>query len=137
MTERTKAIEVSLPDRRPSHTIKFVIGGQTCYLTCGEYPDGSLGEIFLVCNKVGSALRSFTDAWAISVSKGLRHGIPLEEYVDAFLNYRFEPNGPVFCEGCGITESASILDFVARYLGITFLKRDDLAGTHRTKGGEL
>ncbi len=125
-----------LPSRRASHTVKFTIGGQTCYLTCGEYEDGRLGEVFVVASKVGSALRSFVDAWAIMVSKSLQYGVPLEEIVETFRDYRFEPNGSVIVDvGEGqepfpITRAASILDFIVRYVAVVFLK--DGASTFTT-----
>ena len=82
-----------LPDRRAGYTQKARIGNHKIYLRTGDYKDGTLGEIFLDMHKEGAAFRSMTNCFAIAVSLGLQHGVPLEEYVDAFLFTRFEPNG--------------------------------------------
>jgi ribonucleoside-diphosphate reductase alpha chain len=85
-----------------------------------------LGEIFLDMHKEGAAFRSMTNCFAIAVSLGLQHGVPLEEYVDAFLFTRFEPNGPV--QGNPhIKMTTSIIDYIFRELAITYLDRHDLA----------
>src|SRR5207244_318585 len=84
-----------LPDRRAGYTQKSRIGNHKIYLRTGEYSDGTLGEIFIDMHKEGAAFRSMTNCFAIAVSLGLQHGVPLEEFVDAFLFTRFEPNGMV------------------------------------------
>ena len=84
-----------LPDRRAGYTQKARIGNHKMYLRTGEYEDGTLGEIFLDMHKEGAAFRSMTNCFAIAISLGLQHGVPLEEFVDAFLFTRFEPNGMV------------------------------------------
>ena len=82
-----------LPDRRAGYTQKARIGNHKIYLRTGEYEDGTLGEIFIDMHKEGAAFRSMTNCFAIAVSLGLQHGVPLDEFVDAFLFTRFEPNG--------------------------------------------
>jgi ribonucleoside-diphosphate reductase alpha chain len=115
-----------LPDRRAGYTQKARIGNHKVYLRTGEYKDGSLGEIFLDMHKEGAAFRSMTNCFAIAVSLGLQHGVPLEEYVDAFLFTRFEPNGLV--QGNPhIKMTTSIIDYIFRELAITYLDREDLA----------
>jgi ribonucleoside-diphosphate reductase alpha chain len=115
-----------LPDRRAGYTQKARIGGHKVYLRTGEYEDGTLGEIFLDMHKEGAAFRSMTNCFAIAVSLGLQHGVPLEEYVDAFLFTRFEPNGAV--QGNPhIKMTTSIIDYIFRELAITYLGRHDLA----------
>ena len=84
-----------LPDRRAGYTQKARIGNHKIYLRTGEYEDGTLGEIFIDMHKEGAAFRSMTNCFAIAISLGLQHGVPLEEFVDAFLFTRFEPNGMV------------------------------------------
>ena len=84
-----------LPDRRAGYTQKARIGNHKVYLRTGEYEDGALGEIFIDMHKEGAAFRSMTNCFAIAVSLGLQHGVPLEEFVDAFVFTRFEPNGIV------------------------------------------
>ena len=115
-----------LPDRRAGYTQKARIGNHKIYLRTGEYEDGTLGEIFLDMHKEGAAFRSMTNCFAIAVSLGLQHGVPLEEYIDAFLFTRFEPNGTV--QGNPhIKMSTSIIDYIFRELAITYLGRHDLA----------
>jgi ribonucleoside-diphosphate reductase alpha chain len=115
-----------LPDRRAGYTQKARIGNHKIYLRTGEYEDGTLGEIFLDMHKEGAAFRSMTNCFAIAVSLGLQHGVPLEEYIDAFLFTRFEPNGPV--QGNPhIKMTTSIIDYIFRELAISYLDRHDLA----------
>jgi ribonucleoside-diphosphate reductase alpha chain len=115
-----------LPDRRAGYTQKSRIGSHKVYLRTGEYEDGSLGEIFIDMHKEGAAFRSMTNCFAIAVSLGLQHGVPLDEYVDAFLFTRFEPNGMVQGNPY-IKMSTSIIDYIFRELAITYLNRHDLA----------
>ncbi len=115
-----------LPNRRGGYTQKAVVGGHKIYLRTGEYSDGSLGEIFLDMHREGAAFRSLMNCFAIAISLGLQHGVPLEEYVEAFLFSRFEPNGIV--EGNkSIKMATSIIDYIFRELAITYLDRNDLA----------
>ncbi len=115
-----------LPDRRAGYTQKARIGNHKLYLRTGEYEDGSLGEIFLDMHKEGAAFRSMTNCFAIAISLGLQHGVPLEEYIDAFLFTRFEPNGTV--QGNPhIKMTTSIIDYIFRELAISYLGRHDLA----------
>jgi ribonucleoside-diphosphate reductase alpha chain len=115
-----------LPDRRAGYTQKSRIGNHKIYLRTGEYEDGTLGEIFIDMHKEGAAFRSMTNCFAIAVSLGLQHGVPLEEYADAFLFTRFEPNG-VVQGNPHIKMSTSIIDYIFRELAITYLGRHDLA----------
>ncbi len=115
-----------LPYRRGGYTQKAVVGGHKIYLRTGEYSDGTLGEIFLDMHREGAAFRSLMNSFAIAISLGLQHGVPLEEYVEAFLFSRFEPNG--FVQGNGsIKRATSIIDYIFRELAITYLDRNDLA----------
>ncbi len=115
-----------LPDRRAGYTQKARIGNHKIYLRTGEYEDGTLGEIFIDMHKEGAAFRSMTNCFAIAVSLGMQHGVPLEEYLDAFLFTRFEPNGIVQGNPY-IKMSTSIIDYIFRELAITYLGRHDLA----------
>jgi len=115
-----------LPFRRAGYTQKAVIGGHNIYLRTGEYEDGSLGEIFLDMHKEGAAFRSMMNCFAIAVSLGLQHGVPLEKYVDAFLFTRFEPNGIVQGNPY-IKMTTSIIDYIFRELAVTYLGRHELA----------
>ena len=114
-----------LPDRRKGYIQKASVGGHKVYLHTGEYDDGELGEIFIDMHKEGAAFRSLMNNFAVSISIGLQHGVPLEDFVDAFVFTRFEPAGPV--TGNDTVKSAtSILDYIFRELGISYLGRDDL-----------
>ena len=115
-----------LPDRRAGYTQKARIGSHKMYIRTGEYDDGTLGEIFIDMHKEGAAFRSMTNCFAIAVSLGLQHGVPLEEFIDAFLFTRFEPNGIVQGNPY-IKMSTSIIDYIFRELAITYLDRKDLA----------
>ena len=115
-----------LPNRRSGYTQKAVVGGHKIYLRTGNYDDGSLGEIFLDMHKEGAAFRSLMNNFAIAVSLGLQHGVPLDEFVDAFVFTRFEPNGMVSGHD-RIRMSTSIIDYVFRDLAINYLGRHELA----------
>jgi ribonucleoside-diphosphate reductase alpha chain len=115
-----------LPSRRGGYTQKAIIGGHKLYLRTGEYEDGTLGEIFLDMHKEGAAFRSLMNNFAIAISLGLQHGVPLEEFVEAFVFTRFEPNGPVKLND-RIKMATSIIDYIFRELAITYLERADLS----------
>ncbi|MBL0060566.1 MAG: vitamin B12-dependent ribonucleotide reductase [bacterium] len=115
-----------LPDRRRGYTQKARIGGHKIYLRTGDYEDGSLGEIFLDMHKEGASFRSLMNCFAIAVSLGLQHGVPLDEYVDAFVFTHFDPNGPVGGND-HIKYATSVIDYVFRELAISYLDRHDLA----------
>ncbi len=128
IVERFVEVERSrrkLPDRRKGYIQKASVGGHKVYLHTGEYEDGELGEIFIDMHKEGAAFRSLMNNFAVAVSLGLQYGVPLEKFVDAFVFTRFEPAGEV--EGNEAIRSAtSILDYVFRELGVSYLGRDDL-----------
>ncbi len=114
-----------LPSRRTGYTQKAKIGMHSLFIRTGEYPDGSLGEIFLDMHKEGAAFRSLLNSFAIAVSLGLQYGVPLEEYVDAFVFTKFEPNGIVLGHK-NIKMATSVLDFIFRDLAFSYLGRTDL-----------
>ncbi|MEZ4464877.1 MAG: LAGLIDADG family homing endonuclease [bacterium] len=115
-----------LPQRRRGYTQKAMVGGHKVYLRTGEYDDGTLGEVFIDMHKEGAAFRSLMNSFAIAVSLGLQYGVPLEEFVEAFVFTRFEPNGMVFGND-RIKMSTSIIDYIFRELAVSYLGRDDLA----------
>ena len=117
---------VSLPSRRNGFAQKARVGGHTIYLHTGEFEDGSLGELFISMSKDGAAFRSLMNCFAIAVSIGLQHGVPLEAYVDSFLFTKFEPNGMVTGND-RIHMATSIIDYVFRELAITYLDRSEVA----------
>jgi ribonucleoside-diphosphate reductase alpha chain len=115
-----------LPDRRTGYTQKAKINGQSVYIRTGEYDNGQLGEIFIDMHREGAAFRSLLNCFAISVSLGLQHGVPLEEFVDAFVFTRFEPSG-IVTGNDKIKISTSVIDYIFRELAVTYLGRHDLA----------
>ncbi|MEE4211791.1 MAG: adenosylcobalamin-dependent ribonucleoside-diphosphate reductase [Parvularcula sp.] len=114
-----------LPDRRKGYIQKATVGGHKVYLHTGEFDDGELGEIFIDMHKEGAAFRSLMNNFAIAISLGLQYGVPLEEFVDAYLFTRFEPAGPVTGND-RIKNATSILDYIFRELAISYLGRSDL-----------
>lgn len=115
-----------LPYRRAGYTQKVKIGGQSVYLRTGEYDNGQIGEIFVDMHREGAAFRSLMNCFAISISLGLQHGVPLEEFVDAFVFTKFEPSGMV--NGSPhVKMSTSVIDYIFRELAVTYLGREDLA----------
>ena len=125
IVERDRARR-KLPDRRKGYIQKASVGGHKVYLHTGEYEDGEVGEIFIDMHKEGAAFRSLMNNFAIAVSLGLQHGVPLDDFVDAFVFTKFEPAGPVTGND-SIRSATSILDYVFRELGVSYLGRDDLA----------
>ncbi|MEJ2613617.1 MAG: vitamin B12-dependent ribonucleotide reductase, partial [Ignavibacteriaceae bacterium] len=115
-----------LPDRRTGYTQKAKINGQSVYIRTGEYDNGQLGEIFIDMHREGAAFRSLLNCFAISISLGLQHGVPLEEFVDAFVFTRFEPSG-IVTGNEKIKISTSVIDYIFRELAVTYLGRHDLA----------
>tara|TARA_B100001778_G_C18574979_1_gene624461 strand:+ start:16 stop:1110 length:1095 start_codon:yes stop_codon:yes gene_type:complete len=114
-----------LPERRSGWTQEARVAGHKVYLRTGEYPDGTLGEVFIDIAKEGATLKGVLGCFAIAVSKGLQYGVPLEEFVDTFTFQTFEPRGMV--EGHeNIKMSNSIVDYVFRALGLEYLNRKDL-----------
>ncbi|QUD88127.1 TSCPD domain-containing protein [Phenylobacterium montanum] len=121
--ERTRR---RLPDRRKGYIQKAAVGGHKVYLHTGEYEDGELGEVFIDMHKEGAAFRSLMNNFAIAVSIGLQYGVPLDEFVDAFVFTRFEPAGRVTGNDT-IRSATSILDYIFRELAVSYLDRQDLA----------
>jgi ribonucleoside-diphosphate reductase alpha chain len=125
-----------LPARRKGYTQKSVVGGHKVYLRTGEYEDGRLGEIFIDMHKEGAAFRSLMNNFAIAISIGLQYGVPLDEFVEAFTFTRFEPAGIVIGND-SIKNSTSVLDYIFRELGVSYLGRDDLAHVPPTHDEDL
>ncbi len=115
-----------LPDRRTGYTQKAKINGQSVYIRTGEYDNGQLGEIFIDMHREGAAFRSLLNCFAISISLGLQHGVPLEEFVDAFVFTRFEPSG-IVSGNDKIKMATSVIDYIFRELAVSYLGRNDLS----------
>ncbi len=117
------AVRRELPKVRNSKTFSFTVAGSHGYLTVGEYDDGSPGEAFMRLAKQGSTLAGFMDALAISLSHGLQYGVPLKEYVKSFARMSFAPSG--ITDDPEIRTAASLIDYVARRLALSYLSFDD------------
>ena len=117
-----------MPDRRKGYIQKATIGDHKVYLHTGEYEDGKIGEIFIDTSKEGELVKALMNNFAISVSLGLQYGVPLDEFVNAFIGTKFEPSGKVHGND-RILSASSILDYIFRELAISYLNREDLAHT--------
>jgi len=115
-----------LPKKRRGFTQEASVGGHKVFLRTGEYEDGQLGEIFIDMHKEGAAFRSLMNCFAMAVSLGLQHGVPLETFVEQFTFTRFEPHGPVQGHP-NIKFATSIVDYLFRVLGVEYLQRYDFA----------
>ena len=119
---------IKMPDRRKGYIQKVTIGNHKVYLHTGEYDDGKLGEIFIDTSKEGELVKALMNNFAIAISLGLQYGVPLDEFVNAYLETKFEPSGKI--DGNDrILSASSILDYIFRELAISYLGREDLAHT--------
>ena len=118
----------SMPDRRKGYIQKATIGDHKVYLHTGEYEDGKIGEIFIDTSKEGELVKALMNNFAIAVSLGLQYGVPLDEYISAFVGTKFEPSGNVHGND-RILSATSILDYIFRELAISYQNREDLAHT--------
>jgi ribonucleoside-diphosphate reductase alpha chain len=110
------------------------VGDAEGYIIAGEYPDDGIGEIFLKVAKQGSTLSGVMDAFAISVSLGLQYGVPLEAYVQKFVNMRFEPSG--ITSDPDIRFAASLADYIFRRLALEYLPAEKRAALGIASVGE-
>ncbi len=119
---------IKMPDRRKGYIQKVTIGNHKVYLRTGEYNDGKLGEIFIDTSKEGELVKALMNNFAIAISLGLQYGVPLDEFVNAYVGTKFEPSGKI--DGNDrILSASSILDYIFRELAISYLGREDLAHT--------
>ena len=124
-----------MPDRRKGYIQKATIGNHKVYLHTGEYEDGKIGEIFIDTSKEGELVKALMNNFAIAVSLGLQYGVPLDEFISAFVGTKFEPSGKVHGND-RILSASSILDYIFRELAISYQNREDLAHTPSIGGNE-
>tara|TARA_B100000424_G_scaffold267405_1_gene260153 strand:+ start:1705 stop:2541 length:837 start_codon:yes stop_codon:yes gene_type:complete len=124
-----------MPDRRKGYIQKASVGDHKVYLHTGEYEDGKIGEIFIDTSKEGELVKALMNNFAIAISLGLQYGVPLDEFVNAFVDTKFEPSGKVYGND-RILSATSILDYIFRELAISYLNREDLAHTPSIGGTE-
>ena len=126
----------SMPDRRKGYIQKATIGDHKVYLHTGEYEDGKIGEIFIDTSKEGELVKALMNNFAIAVSLGLQYGVPLDEFISAFVGTKFEPSGKVHGND-RILSATSILDYIFRELAISYQNREDLAHTPSIGNSEI
>jgi ribonucleoside-diphosphate reductase alpha chain len=119
------AVRERLPRRRKSSTFSFRVADCEGYVTVGEYEDGRPGEVFMKVSKQGSTLAGIMDAFSISVSLGLQHGVPLSTYVRKYANMRFEPAG--ITDDPDLRIATSLVDYIFRRLAVDYLPYDERA----------
>jgi len=124
-----------MPDRRKGYIQKATIGDHKVYLHTGEYEDGKIGEIFIDTSKEGELVKALMNNFAIAVSLGLQYGVPLDEFISAFVGTKFEPSGKVHGNDRILT-ATSILDYIFRELAISYQNREDLAHTPSIGGND-
>jgi len=117
-TSRTR-----LPRRRRSNTFAFRVADCEGYVTVGEYEDGRPGEVFMKVSKQGSTLSGVMDAFAIAVSLGLQHGVPLSTFVRKYTNMRFDPAG--ITDDPELRLASSLVDYIFRRLALDYLTADE------------
>ena len=125
-----------MPDRRKGYIQKATIGNHKVYLHTGEYEDGKIGEIFIDTSKEGELVKALMNNFAIAVSLGLQYGVPLDEFISAFVGTKFEPSGKVHGND-RILSASSILDYIFRELAISYQNREDLAHTPSIGGSDI
>ena len=114
------AVRERLPRRRVSTTFAFRVADCEGYVTVGEYEDGRPGEVFIKVSKQGSTLAGIMDAFSISISLGLQHGVPLATYVRKYVNMKFEPSG--MTDDADLRIATSLVDYIFRRLALDYLK---------------
>ncbi|MDA9650885.1 ribonucleotide reductase [Candidatus Pelagibacter sp.] len=124
-----------MPDRRKGYIQKATIGDHKVYLHTGEYEDGKIGEIFIDTSKEGELVKALMNNFAIAISLGLQYGVPLDEFISAFVGTKFEPSGKVHGND-RILSASSILDYIFRELAISYQNREDLAHTPSIGGND-
>lgn len=119
------AVRHKLPKDRKATTVTFTLGAdeykEQFYLTVGLFPDGSPGELFIHTSKSGSTINGLLDAWAITVSLALQHGVPLRAICDKLSFTKFEPDGMT---GKEFGFATSVIDYIVRYLAKRYLNHD-------------
>jgi ribonucleoside-diphosphate reductase alpha chain len=117
------AVRERLPRRRASSTFAFRVADCEGYVTVGQYEDGRPGEVFMKVSKQGSTLAGIMDAFSISVSLGLQHGVPLATYVRKYTSMRFEPAG--ITDDPELRIATSLVDYIFRRLAVDYLTREE------------
>jgi ribonucleoside-diphosphate reductase alpha chain len=116
---RENAIQQHMPRRRAGHTTSVTIGGERFYLTANGREDGTLGEVFIQWGKQGTTGAGLMDVYAVALSVGLQHRVPLVDLIRDGLDMYFVPNGRT--DDPEIPRVRSVVDYIARRLAIDWL----------------
>jgi hypothetical protein len=112
-------VQQHMPRRRSGHTTAVTIGGERFYLTANQREDGTLGEVFIQWGKQGTTGAGLMDTYAIALSVGLQHQVPLPDLIRPGLDLYFVPNGHT--DDPEIPRVRSVIDYIARRLAIDWL----------------
>lgn len=125
--EREAPKRYKLEDTCKSLRHKYEINGHEGYFMVGLYEDGNPGELFVKMSKQGSTISGLFDAFSLSISLLLQHGVPLEYLVEKFSFMRFEPSG--WTPNKDIKQARSPVDYIFRWMSKEFLHKDVQNGT--------
>jgi ribonucleoside-diphosphate reductase alpha chain len=114
-----------MPARRRGHTTAVTIGAERLYLTANQRSDGSLGEVFIHWGKHGTSGAGLASTYAVALSVGLRHRVPLAELIRPGLGQAFAPGGAT--DDPDIPRACSAVDYIARRLALDWLPYGDRA----------
>ena len=87
---------------------------------------------------VAQSIHVRPNGWHFHVNQrslGLQYGVPLDEFISAFVGTKFEPSGKVTGND-RILSASSILDYIFRELAISYQNREDLAHTPAIGGND-
>jgi ribonucleoside-diphosphate reductase alpha chain len=116
-----------LPNDRQGMTKRIWLrhpnGELKIYIQTGEYPDGSLGEIFIKGDRAGSTISGLLDALSVTASVALQYGVPVETLIDKWSRMQFLPAGTT--SEADMPRVSSIVDAVARWLTKRYAKKED------------
>ena len=118
-------VQRQMPRRRSGYTTTVTIGAERFNLTANQCDDGSLGEVFIHWGKHGSSGAGLAHTYAIALSLGLEHQVPLADLVRSGLGQFFAPNGRT--DDPEIPRVRSAVDYIARRLAIDWLPYPDRA----------
>jgi ribonucleoside-diphosphate reductase alpha chain len=119
------AVRRLMPRRRSGHTTAVTIGTERFCLTANQRDDGSLGEVFIDWGKHGSSSAGLVHTYAVALSIGLAHQVPLADLISPGLDQFFVPNGHT--DDPEIPRVRSAVDYLARRLAIDWLPYSERA----------
>jgi len=117
-----------LPQRRESFTIETKIIDEQgiehqLHIICGEYEDGTLGEVRAQMFDASSSLQGMLNNFTVAISGELKYGVPLKKIISKHRKSKFDPSGlsdyPYF------RSFTSIPNLIAGIIGLEYLGVDD------------